>query len=189
MNLYYHPTDRWAYASPDVMVVTPPAPLPRELTSYRIGETGPAPILTVEVLSRRAFQQGDLTLKPVIYADIGVKEYLLVDVTGQFLPERLLLKTRRRDGTWADARDQGDGLASRLGFRVVVEADGDVRVSDAATGHRYARPDETTAAADRRANARAHRAEAKARRAAEARVRELEAELAKLRGQTPPPVS
>src|SRR4051812_34134961 len=51
MNLYYHRVDRLAYVSPDVMVVTPFAPLPPDLKSYRIGQNGPAPVLTVEVLS------------------------------------------------------------------------------------------------------------------------------------------
>lgn len=163
MNLYYHPTDRWAYVSPDVMVVRPPAPLPAGLSSYRIGTTGPAPVLAVEVLSRRTFQQGDLTLKPGLYADLGVSEYLLADVTGQFLPERLLLKTLDADRTWINQRDQGAGVVSGFGFRVVVDADGELRLIDEATGRRYPRPDEAAALADR--------------------VRELEAELARLRNQ------
>ena len=191
MNLYFNPADPGAYVSPDVMVVTPPVPLPAGLRSYRIGETGPAPVLTVEVLSRRTFQQGDLTLKPVLYADLGVREYLLVDVTGVFLPERLLLKSGRVGHLWTDHRDQGDGVESReFGFGVRIEADGEVRVYNAKTGHPYARPSEAeTEARARREEARARREEAAARKAAEARVRELEAELAKLRGQTPPPVS
>lgn len=178
MNLYYHPIDRWAYVSPDVMVVTPPAPLPRNLASYRIGRPGPAPVLTVEVLSRRTFQQGDLTFKPGVYADIGVSEYLLVDTTGEFLPERLLLKTLQADDlTWTNHRDQGAGVTSRFGFRAVIDEDEQLRLIDVATGHLYLRPDEVvarTVAADQ------------ARLAAEARVRELEAELARLRGTTPP---
>lgn len=145
MNLYYHRVDRWAYVSPDVMVVAPPAPLPRTLTSYRIGEQGPAPELTAEVLSRRSAQQGDLTLKPEIYARLGIREYVLVDVTGQFLSERLLLRTLDGDGSWIDHRDQGRGILSRLGFRLVIDADGDLRVIDETTGHRYSRPDETNA--------------------------------------------
>jgi hypothetical protein len=163
MNLYYHPTDRWAYVSPDVMVVS--GQVPRNLSSYRIGETGPAPILVAEVLSRRTFQQGDLSFKPGLYADLGIPEYLLIDVTGAFMPERLLLKTLNSDRTWINHRDQGDGVDSRLGFCAVIEGDGDLRIVDAATAHRYARPDELVAV--------------------DARVRELEAELARLRG-TPP---
>src|SRR5947207_1015265 len=62
MNLYYHSVDLGAYVSPDIMIV-PIANLTRSLRSYRIGKTGPGPFLTVEVLSERTFQQGDLTLK------------------------------------------------------------------------------------------------------------------------------
>jgi Uma2 family endonuclease len=89
LNVYYHPVKRWAYVSPDVMVVIPFQRLPEELTSYRIGVQGPAPVLTIEVLSRRSFQQQDLTNKADIYAMHGVAEYVVFDPTGgQFLPER-----------------------------------------------------------------------------------------------------
>jgi len=56
MNLYYHPIDKWAYVSPDLMAVKRPL-LCRATCVHRIGTTGPAPVLTVEVLSRRSFQQ------------------------------------------------------------------------------------------------------------------------------------
>jgi Uma2 family endonuclease len=179
MNLYYHPTRRWAYVSPDVMVVRPPAPLPDSLRSYRIGQTGPAPTLAIEVLSRRSFQQQDLTNKPVIYAELGVAEYILVDPTGEFLPERLLLKRLRNDQTWEDEQDADGGVTSDFGFRVVFEADDQVRVL-AATGEPYPRPVEAYLKAQAETEARAA-AEA-ARAAAESRVHDLEAELARLRG-------
>ncbi len=178
MNLYYHPTRRWAYVSPDVMVVTPPAPLPADLRSYRVGTTGPAPVLAVEVLSQRTFQQGDLTLKPVIYADLGIAEYLLVDTTGDYLPERLQLRTLDGDA-WIVRSDEGAGVVSRLGFRVVIDLDDRVRLIATATGERYARPDEAQQLARERFAAE------RGRLVAEARVRELEAEVARLRG-TPP---
>src|SRR6266478_2497988 len=77
LNLYYHRVDHWAYVSPDVMVVFLERPLLRDLMSYRMDTDGPAPVLAIEVLSRRSFQQQDLSNKPVIYADLGVKEYIL----------------------------------------------------------------------------------------------------------------
>jgi Uma2 family endonuclease len=200
LNLHYHPIERTAYVSPDTMVVAPRRPLPDEVASYRVREDGPPPVLVAEVLSRRTFQQQDLTNKPVIYADLGVAEYILVDVTGRYLPQRLLLKRLRRDGTWKDEQDPDGGVTSRLGFRVIIDADGQVRVLDAKTGRPYARPDEAEAEAEarRRAERKQKRAEQKQRRAeekqreadearrqAEERVRQLEAELARLRG-TPP---
>jgi hypothetical protein len=177
LNCYYHPVKRWAYVSPDVMVVAPRTTLPEAVASYRIGETRPAPLLVVEVLSRRSFQQQDLTNKPEIYADLGVAEYVLADTTGQFLIEKLLLKRLQADVVWKDAQDVDGGVTSRLGFRVVIEHDGQLRVLDVETGKRYARPNEAQAALDQVA------AEADARRRAEEQVRALEEELAKLRGK------
>lgn len=182
MNLYFHPKDKWSYVSPDVMVVTPPVRLPTNLRWYRIGETGPAPVLVVEVLSRRTARQGDMTHKPRLYASLGVSEYLLIDATEVFLPERLLLLSLDPNTrTWSDSRDQGDGVVSRFGFRVAFDRDDLPRVSDTASGWVYPRPDEADEIA------RSAAAAEQARSAAEARVRELEAELARLRN--PPPGS
>ena len=140
LNVYYHPIERWAYVSPDTLVVEPYRPLPANVTSYRIGKDGPAPLLTIEVLSRRSFQQQDLTNKPAIYAQLGVSEYILVDVTGIFLPQRLLLNRLQADGSWTEEQDDDGGVTSRLGFRLIVDDDGHVRVLDEATGKPYARP-------------------------------------------------
>jgi hypothetical protein len=183
MNLYYHPVDRWAYVSPDVMVVQPPARLPENLSSYRIGENGPAPVVAIEVLSRRTFQQGDLTTKPELYANLGISEYLLIDVTGVFLPERLLLKLLDGDKNWINFRDQGNGVECRkYGFRVRIDPDGQVRVADIVTGRPYPRPEEAAEEAQARAEAElALRREAEARKK-EAEARQAaEAELARLR--------
>lgn len=165
LNCYYHPLHRWAYVSPDVMVVVPQQPLAEPVTSYRIGTGCPAPELAIEVLSRRSFQQQDLTNKPEIYADLRVAEYILADPTGQFLPQRLLLKRLRDDASWKDEQDPDGGVTSRLGFRAVIEPDGQLRVVHAASGKRYARPEEAQAMADR--------------------VHALEEELARLRAASP----
>ncbi len=168
MNLYYHPIDRWSYVSPDLMVLKPPRPLWEGLRSYRIGDEAPAPVLAIEVLSRRSFQQQDLTNKPVIYASLGVSEYLLVDVTGEFMPQRLMMKRLQDDRTWIDEIDNGQGVMSVLGFRVLFEDDGQLRVADTATGRRYLRPLEVRPVADALVQALA-------------RLRDLEEENARLR--------
>jgi Uma2 family endonuclease len=172
MNLYYHPIDRSAYVSPDVMVVQPFQPVPEDLRTYRIGEQGPAPLLTIEVLSRRTFQQGDLTIKPQIYADMGVAEYILVDVTADFLPERLQIRRLDPDKLWTMDRDRDGGVTSVLGFRILIEADDKVRVLNAQTGHGYARPHEAESAA-------------KALRESLRRIEELEAQLANFKNGPP----
>ncbi|MBI1927737.1 Uma2 family endonuclease [Candidatus Poribacteria bacterium] len=204
LNLHYHRIDKNAYVSPDEMVVVAELPPHPSMGSYRVGETGPAPILAVEVLSRRTYQQQDVspTGKPVIYAELGVAEYILVDVRGEFLPQRLLLKRLNADvpdengvPSWQDERDADGGVTSQLGFRLIIEADGQVRVLDATSGRRYLRPEEvemnrqqaeqraiSEAAARHQAEQRA--AEAEQRAAKEAIARQtLEDELARLKAE------
>jgi Uma2 family endonuclease len=166
LNVYYHRIDHWAYVSPDVMVVSRTKELPGAVTSYRVGEDGPAPTLAIEVLSRRSFQRQDLTNKPIIYANLGVREYILADPTGEFLPQKLLIKHLQSDRTWIEAQDGDGGVTSGLGFRVVIEPDGHVRVVDSKTGKRYVRPAEAQAELDAR----------------QEQIRKLEEELSRLRG-------
>jgi hypothetical protein len=111
-----------------------------------------------EVLSEETAEERDLDEKLYIYAMTGIEEYLLVDVDGRFLPQRLVLKRLQPDRTWQDEQDADGGVTSRLGFRVIFDSDGRLRVVDKATGRKYARPDE-----------------------AEARIRALEEELARLK--------
>jgi hypothetical protein len=169
LNLYYSESDRKAYASPDLMVAEPDEP-EADFPSYRIGADGPTPMLVGEVLSERTAQQGDLKEKLRIYAQLGIREYILMDLTGEHLPERLLLKRLRRNRTWKNEQDPDGGVTSNFGFRMIIDADGRLRLIDAATGMRYPRPDEAQAEAD-------------ARRQAEERVRALEEELARLRAR------
>jgi Uma2 family endonuclease len=172
MNLYYHPKDPKPYVSPDNMLVEPFSELGEDVSSYRIGVDGPAPLLTLEVLSARTAQQRDLTDKLIVYAKLGVQEYIVVDVTGVYLPQRLLLKRLQSDGTWKDEQDPDGGVTSRLGFRLIIDTDGHLRMLNSRTGKRYARPNEAET-------------EAEARRQAEERIRALEAELRRLRGTAP----
>jgi Uma2 family endonuclease len=168
LNLFYSLDRPAAHVSPDIMVVDPPHNLPDDLAAYRIGQEGPAPVLALEILSGPTAQPLDLTDKPIVYAALGVAEYILVDVTGQFLPGRLLIKRLPPFGDWINEQDADGGVTSRLGFRLVIEPDGQVRVRDSATGKRYARPEEAET-------------EAEARRQAEKRIAELVAELSRLR--------
>ncbi len=173
LNLYYHPIDRRAYCSPDVMVVQTAKPLPEHLVSYRIEEGCPAPFLVIEILSRRSFQQQDLTNKPILYANLGVSEYILVDGTGQYLPDRLLLKRRIDEQSWQDEQDRDGGVTSQYGFRILIEHDELPRVIDTFTGQRYPRPSEALQQIKR---------EQQTRIKLEERIRELEAELRRQSG-------
>lgn len=190
MNLYYldgppHPrTGSAPYVSPDAMVVEPYKPLPEDTVSYKIGRDGPAPLLAIEVLSGRSGQQRDLTEKAVTYRQLRIAEYILVDITGRHLPEKLLLKRLEADGEYHDFRDADGGVTSELGFRLVMEVDG-LRVVETATGHRYARPTEAeTLAKAKRAAEEQTRQEYAAREKAERerdalqdRIRQLEEEI------------
>ncbi len=199
MNLYYrkeplHPRTKSApYVSPDLMVVIPYQPLAEEIRSYTIDREGPPPVLCAEILSERSAQQRDLEEKVRLYALFGVAEYILVDVTGRFLTQRLLLKRLQPDGTYHDEHDPDGGVTSRFGFRLVLETDGHLRLVDAATGRPYVRPTEAEAEAEARRQADEGRRQAeKARRqadegrrqaeerlqAAEERIKELQAKLA-----------
>ncbi len=173
--LFYHPLDVAAYVSPDVMVCEPTDPLAGWLRSYRIGTQGPAPSLVVEVLSRRSAQQQDLTNKPELYGRLGVAEYLMLDPTGDFLPERLRLLQYEADGTWTTFRDQGQGVTSLAGFHVLVEPDGLPRFLN---GNRqpYRHPSE----AEPEIETLQHNLEAARQQAAE-----LQRLLDALRGQSP----
>ena len=73
-------------------------------------------------------------------------------------------------------------MTSTLGFRLIIDNDGELRVLNAGTGQRYVRPFEAEreAMARRQAEERAHQAEEKARQAEE-RSRFLEVELQRLR--------
>lgn len=160
LNVYYSAIDQNAYVSPDVMIVRPTRKLGDDVRSYRIGEDGPAPLWVGEVLSQNTINRRDLTDKPLIYAQMNVSEYALIDPLGEFLSVRLLLRQLRPNRAWKDTRDADGGTTSQLGFRLTLE-NHDLRVSNAETGERYLRPEE---AADQ--------------------LEAMAAELAKLRRQT-----
>ncbi len=162
MNLYYDAFEddeiELPYVSPDNMVVRPYRRLPKSTRSYRIGVDGPVPVQTAEILSERSFEQRDLKEKALLYARLRVGEYILVDTTGRFLRRKLLLKRLLPDGTWKDEQDGDGGVTSELGFRLIIDRDGELTVLNRRTGRPYVRPLE-----------------------AERRIRRLEAEVARLR--------
>lgn len=142
LNLHYQPKFPSVYISPDVMICTPFDSKKEDFKSYLIGRDGPAPKLVSEVLSEETAKERDLDEKVYLYAMIGVQEYILVDEFGQFLPQRLLLKRLQPDRTWKDKQDADDGVTSELGFRLIWDDDGQLRVVNAATGEKYVRPGE-----------------------------------------------
>ncbi len=145
LSLYYHPVNRGAFISPDIMVVCPSRPLEDTITSYRIGEDGPAPLIVVEVIGRQSLHQHDLTVKPMIYAQLGVKELLSIDTTGIYLPEKLQLRRLQfRDETWSLVPMSENGyLQSAFGYAITIEADRKLRLSNPNSKQPYPRLEET----------------------------------------------
>jgi Uma2 family endonuclease len=180
LSMYYHPINRSAYVSPDVMVVCPSRELDAELASYRVGFDGPAPWMVVEVLGRRSPQQQDLTIKPLIYAHLGVKELLFIDTSGQILAERLQLRRLHlRDETWIEIPPGENGqINSAFGFSVTIEADKKVRFSNPAVKQPYPRLEETHDVITAWSIAMETLAQIKqSRRHADEQVRQLKAQL------------
>lgn len=96
---------------PDVWVV--PELSTHEDTSYDTRRHGPMPSFVLEVASESTWRD-DIDEKSVLYDVAGVKEYLIFDPTGEFLPEVLRGWRRADDGTtweqWAGTT-RADGSA------------------------------------------------------------------------------
>ena len=148
------------------------------LTSWRIGTTGPAPQVVLEILSAETWKK-DLQEKPDLYARLGVQEYFAYDPT----PSPLASATRERLFGW-----RADALSGRM-TALVPNDDGSLWSEELAS---FLVPDEQLlrlfdrhrqrCLTEAEAEAAARRAEARARQAAErraeARAQQVEAEAA-----------
>jgi Uma2 family endonuclease len=195
MNCYYLPTGRASRKTgrkpnfaADIMIVHSSAPMQFDSTSYTIGKDGPAPKLVLEVLSEETFETRDLKDKLVLYRKLGIPEYVIVDLTGRFLPQKLELRRLQANGQWKNFKDAAGGVSSQLGFRLYIDETDPfgLHIVDTATGEQVIRPHELVEQlrqADeqvQQANERA-RAEAEAHRLAEER---LQAEILRLRSKS-----
>jgi Uma2 family endonuclease len=198
LNCYYEvkgrrspKTGRKPNFASDIMIVRPYKLLPLDTTSYTIGEHGPEPFTVIEVASKETAAQRDFTEKLVLYRKLKIKEYILVDLTARFLPEKLQLKRLQANGKWKNVMDDDGGLTSQLGFRLIIDETDmfGLFVVDCLTGKRRVRSHESEdyAVALRLAEARenaleeSRRAEAESRRLAEEQVKALQAEVECLR--------
>ena len=155
--------------------------------SYRVGRDGPTPAFALEITSEET-RQSDLYEKPLLYAAVGVKEMLVIDILSKPTGPWQLLGYRLEDSPFYQklAPDAEGGLTFKtIDLRFVGVGRERIEVYEAASGKRLLRPDELKA----RAEAEAARAEAEAARAgveatarvrAEARVAQLEAQLREL---------
>ena len=204
LGFYFERGNRSAVVVPDAMVVFGIGTHHR--LSYKLWEESKVPALVMEVMSKSTWRK-DIYHKPPLYAELGVREYWLLDPVDA-----------RRDGGprlegWRFGTDgrraplppsaTGDGFLSEiLGLEVLLEGR-ELRLRDPQTGEvlpngweaeakrrsEAARADQAVARAEEasaRANEEAARAdeeaaradeEAAKRQAAERRIAELEARL------------
>src|SRR5947209_854196 len=78
-NFAFFPPLEWPGppVAPDIAVIKGGALRP-ELTSWHVDQTGPAPQVVLEILSRETWKK-DLEEKPLAYARMGVHEYFAYD--------------------------------------------------------------------------------------------------------------
>lgn len=130
--LYYVDGNPRIVVAPDVFVVRGvPSKPPRRI--YKLWEEGQPPCLVVELTSDSTRDE-DVDNKKLCYERMGVEEYLLFDVLGDYLKPPLQ-GYRLVDGRYRRIEPEADGslLSRTLGLR--FHADGpNLRLVDAETG-------------------------------------------------------
>jgi hypothetical protein len=204
LRVHRNPRNLHDYREPDVLVAF--GVPDRIRRRYLLWEERKAPDLTIEVLSPSSLENGDLTAKRDWYRREGVREYVVLDPSGEFFPEPRLQAWRFHDLASPTSAGMDHMLADADGILRsalipigwIVEGEW-VRVIDLQTGEFFPllweleprlqqevrqRQDLQVALqeAEERAQAATERANAEAQRAvgeAQAR-RALEAEIARL---------
>jgi regulator of protease activity HflC (stomatin/prohibitin superfamily) len=148
------------------------------------------PTFVIEVTSADTRQE-DLLVKPLHYAALGIREFLIIDILNQTTESWELIGYRLDAGPFyrrlpADA--EGGVTFATVGLRFVAVNRTRIEVYDSATGQRLFTSDELKAlmeAEAARAEAEAERAavEAATRLAAEERAAAAEAELQVLKSR------
>ena len=174
--MYYEEGNPKACVAPDVFVVF--GVEDRKRMRYLVWEEGKVPDFVLEVASKSTWRE-DLGPKRDIYARLGVKEYWMYDLTGEYF-RPVLQGLRLAGGAYVRqlAVASPDGaltLASEtLGLELRAQG-GEVRFRDPATGRVLRSQSEAEAGrreaeTARRKEAAARRKEAAARREAESRA-------------------
>lgn len=158
--LYYEKGEPRSHISPDVLIVFGIKNEPREI--YRTWLEGKPPDLVVEITSKTT-KFKDVGIKKGLYEALGVREYLLFDLTGDYLTPNFQAY-RLVDGIYVRALlPENTGFLSQFGlqFRVV---DGELRVYDSQS-RLLMTPTEKARQQMERADSEASRADAEASRA------------------------
>lgn len=163
---------------PDVWVV--PELSVHQGKSYDTRRHGPMPSFVLEVASESTWED-DVEEKSVLYDVAGVREYMIFDPTGEFLPEVMRGWRRAANGTWGPwpgvARAEGQTVWESSVLGLALRPEGPVLCFD--------HPERGTLPLW--SEAQALRQEQERELAIERRRREeLEAELRQLRGESGP---
>lgn len=189
LGVYFEQGNRSAVVVPDLMVVFGASPHHR--LSYKLWQEPKVPDFVAEVLSEPTWRR-DLTVKPPLYRDLGVREFWIVDVIDK-LPEPVTGMRLNAAGAYEPIRPTPAGaLVSEILDLELIDNDRNFRFRDLATGEiipDYTESEEmrkvAEAAADAaqadlsEAQAKAREAQATAREA-QAKSREAATRIAKL---------
>lgn len=122
MLMYYVEGDPTKSIAPDIFVSFGIGRKERRI--YKIWEEGKPPDFVLEFASKNTYDK-DLTDKKQLYADIGIHEYFLYDVDGQYLPS-LLMGFRLINGEYIEipVNDDGGILSESLALEFHLLDDG-----------------------------------------------------------------
>ena len=174
---------RAPYKSPDIAAILGGKLPADEEKSYRVGRDGPLPAFVVEVTSEET-RTTDLYEKNLLYAAVGVKEYLIIDLLANRSREWRLIGYRIGDKPrYKRITPDADGGLSfqSIGLRFVYVGNKRVDIYDITTGQRLLTPDELKTKAETEA-ARAE-TEAALRVALEAQLAAMTAKVHELEQQ------
>lgn len=157
--------------------------LPIKEKSYRVGRDGPVPAFVIEITSEETRQE-DLAAKPLHYAAVGIKEFLIIDILNKTTDPWELIGYRLEEGPYyrrLEADAAGGITFTTVGLRFVAINRTRIDVYDSATGQRLLTSEELKAQAETEVAARIA-AETQAQ-AQVARANDLERQLRELQHQ------
>jgi len=135
---------------PDVTVIKEGRFPADKYKSYRVVRDGPLPEFVVEITSEET-RETDFHEKKLLYAAVGVKEYLLIDLLPEDDGDWKLYGFRLEDSPFYKelTADAEGGLSfETVGLRFVAEGRERINVFHTATGERLLNPIELKARAD-----------------------------------------
>lgn len=165
-----------ALVSPDVVVALNAGPQDRG--SYKLWKEPGPPDLVIEALSERTWRR-DLSIKPPLFEDLGVREYWIIDPIDKLATP--IMGQRLRDGRYEPVAraTSGGWISNVLGAELLIDG-GEFRLRDLEASEPIPNFKGLT-----RLHAEAEQARSEAERGrieAERRIAELEAELRDRRG-------